>query len=102
MSNSLEQAARKTADYLYKVDGDCPPELYQAFATLRQLINEEFKPEKSVSTQFIYDVLYPKILAYFKGKIPEREREAYDRGYADACNKHNWWGDEEKKGKNND
>lgn len=53
----IEKAVQKTVDYLYKVDGDCSDEAYQAIATLRQLINEEFKPEKSISSQFIYDIL---------------------------------------------
>ena len=54
----LENAAQKTIDYLYKIKGDCSPELYEAIATLRQLINEEYlHKNKSVSSQFIYDVL---------------------------------------------
>ena len=57
---------KETTDYLYKIDGECPPELYQAIDTLRQLINEEFKPEKSLSSQFIYDIIYPRL-------YPERE-----------------------------
>jgi len=47
------------AHHLYDIDGDCDPELYKAIATLRQLINEEFKPTKSVTSQFIYDILSP-------------------------------------------
>ena len=54
----IENAAQKTIDYLYKIEGDCSPELYEAIATLRQLINEEYlHKNKSVSSQFIYDVL---------------------------------------------
>ena len=54
----IENAAQKTIDYLYKIKGDCSPELYEAIATLRQLINEEYlHKNKLVSSQFIYDVL---------------------------------------------
>lgn len=59
--NKVEEAVKNTIDYLYKIEGDCSPELYQAIAMLRQLINEEFKPAKSVSSQFIYDVISPAI-----------------------------------------
>lgn len=55
--NNVEEAAQKTVDYLYKIDGELTPEQYQAISTLRQLINEEFKPQKQVSNQFIYSVL---------------------------------------------
>lgn len=60
----LEEAARKTAEYLYNIDGEVPPEIYQAIGRLRQLINEEFKPEKSVSSQLIYNIMNPAIEAY--------------------------------------
>lgn len=59
--DEIGEAVEKTVDYLYKIEGDCPPELYQAIATLRQLINEEFNPEKSISSQFIYDIINPAI-----------------------------------------
>ena len=60
----LDKATGQTAHYLYNIDGDCPPELAQAIGTLRRLINEEFKPAKSLSSQFIYDILYPKLLLW--------------------------------------
>ena len=60
----LREAAQKTVDYLYKIEGDCPPELYKAIATLRQLINEEFKPEKQLSSQFIFDIISPAFHTY--------------------------------------
>ncbi len=62
---------KNTAQYLYSIDGDCPDELYQAIATLRQLINEEFKPEKSVSSQFIYDILNPRLTTFIASEIKE-------------------------------
>ena len=64
--NDIEKAAKDTADYLYKIEGDCPPELYEAISMLRQLINEEFKPAKSLSSQFIYDILYPRLKDWSK------------------------------------
>lgn len=60
----LGEAAQKTVDYLYKIEGDCPTELYKAIATLRQLINEEFKPEKQLSSQFIFDIISPAFHTY--------------------------------------
>lgn len=60
----LREAAQKTVDYLYKIEGDCPPELYKSIATLRQLINEEFKPEKQLSSQFIFDIISPAFHTY--------------------------------------
>lgn len=56
-SDETKHLLQKTADYLYKIHGDVTQEQYQAISTLRQLINEEFKPEKSVSNQFIYNIL---------------------------------------------
>lgn len=54
----LEKALRKTAKYLYDIDGDVTPEQYQAISRLRQLINEEFvRNQKQVSSQLIYDIL---------------------------------------------
>ena len=70
--DDLNKAVQKTVDYLYNIKGDVEPELYQAIATLRQLINEEFKPNKeSISSQFIYDILNPAISAYTTNKIIE-------------------------------
>lgn len=61
-SNSVEEQIRRTADYLYKIDGPITPELYQAIDSLRQLINECYVHEgKSVSSQFIYDRISPVI-----------------------------------------
>lgn len=66
LQEKLHEATKKTVDYLYKIDGDCSPELYEAIAILRQLINEEFVPKrKSVSSQMIFDVLNPKLTALF-------------------------------------
>jgi len=60
--DNINVAAQKTVDYLYKIEGDCSPELYQIIDTLRQLINEEFVGKnKSVSSQVIYDILNPKL-----------------------------------------
>jgi len=56
-TSKTEQAFQKTIDYLYKIDGDITQEQYQAISTLRQLINEEFKPKIQVSNQFIYNIL---------------------------------------------
>lgn len=60
-TTNLEEAARKTAKYLYHINAEVHPELYQAIATLRQLINEEYKPERSISSQLIYTILEPAI-----------------------------------------
>jgi hypothetical protein len=54
-----DETIKDIAHHLYNIEGDCDPELYKAIATLRQLINEEFKPTKSVTSQFIYDILSP-------------------------------------------
>lgn len=78
---SLDDAAKKTVDYLYKVEGDCPPELYQAIATLRQLINEEFKPEKSLSSQFIFNIINPAI----KTLLDTAVQEANEQGFYAGC-----------------
>lgn len=64
----IEQAAKDIADYLYKIEGECPPELYEAISMLRQFINEEFKPAKLISNQIIYDILYPKLSEAFVSK----------------------------------
>jgi len=62
---------------LYKIDGECSPELAAAFGTLRQLINEEFlHKNKFISSQLIYDILYPRIQALIA--------EAYKKGYVDC------------------
>jgi hypothetical protein len=46
---------------VYTIEGECPEELEQAIGMLRQLINEEFKPKKTVTSQFIYDIIYPAV-----------------------------------------
>lgn len=62
--DDIAEAAKKTADYLYTIKGDCPKDLYQAIGRLRQLINEEFVgKDKSVSSQLIYDIINPTLLA---------------------------------------
>ena len=54
----LDSAIQKTANYLYKIEGEVTPEQYQAISKLRQLINEEFvRNQKQVSNQLIYDML---------------------------------------------
>jgi len=70
--SSLYDKLEETAKYLYVIEGECDPELYQAIATLRQLINEEFSPKKSLSSQFIYDIINPA----HQTLITKREREA--------------------------
>jgi hypothetical protein len=46
---------------LYDIDADCPKELRQAIGILRQLLNEEYNPSRPVTSQFIYDIIYPAI-----------------------------------------
>lgn len=63
MKSLTNNAAEKAANYLYSLNDDCPKELRQPIATLRQLINEEFVHKgKSVSSQFIWDILKKGIL----------------------------------------
>lgn len=79
---NLEAATRKTAEYLYNIDGEVSPEMYEAIGRLRQLINEEFKPEKSVSSQLIYNIMHPAIEAY----IAEQNAEAFIKwGWGERC-----------------
>lgn len=42
---------KEDSDYLLSVES------YQKISILRQLINEEFKPERQITTQNIYDIL---------------------------------------------
>ena len=74
--NSIESELRKTADYLYKIEGDCSPELYQAIDRLRQLTNEEFVGKnKQVSSQLIYDILIEAIQREVKkGRVEELKK----------------------------
>lgn len=66
----LRDAARKTAEYLYSIKGDCPPEIAQAIDSLRQMANEEFvAKKKSVSSQLIYDLIYPALEAIITTKL---------------------------------
>lgn len=62
----------RAADHLYGLDGDCPPELYHAISTLRQLINEEYAGDQTISSQIIFDILSPA--------IAQREQAAELRG----------------------
>ncbi len=56
-----EELLTKVAD-LYKIEGEVSSEVATAIDILRQLINEEFVPRgKMVSSQFIYDIVYPAI-----------------------------------------
>lgn len=65
MDNGLD----KNLNQLYSIKGECPEELAQIFSMLRQLINEEFvHKNKLITTQDIYDVLYPKITEYFTAR----------------------------------
>ena len=60
----LEEAAKKTVEYLYPIKGDVKPELAEIIGLLRQLINEEFVGKnKSISSQILYDILNPKLEA---------------------------------------
>lgn len=53
----VDEAVKKSADYLYSLPKDCPEELTKAIDTLRQLINEEFViKDKNISSQLIYDL----------------------------------------------
>ena len=92
--NSIESAIKKTADYLYKIVGDCSPELYQAIDRLRQLTNEEFVGKnKQVSSQLIYDTLIEAIQREVK-KGSEKSStcispncDNYVGGYCAECNR---------------
>ena len=53
----LKKAVQDTADYLFKIDADVPPKVYQQISMLRQLVNEVYKPETQISNQAIYDSL---------------------------------------------
>lgn len=58
LKGRILKSAHDTVNYLYPIKEDVSPEVYQAIATLRQLINEEFVGKnKTVSSQFIYDIL---------------------------------------------
>lgn len=86
LNKKLVDAAKKTVDYLYNIDGDCPDEVYRAIAMLRQLINEEFKPEKSLSSQFIYDIIYPAITEQVRlGKIELLAKIANTEGWEESA-----------------
>lgn len=56
-TDPYQTAAHKAANYLYNIDGELTQEQYKAISTLRQLINEVFKPQEQISNQFIYDHL---------------------------------------------
>lgn len=74
--DDLGAAAKKTVHYLYNIDGDVDSDIYKVIATLRQLINEEFKPEKSLSSQFIYDILNPVLTSKLK-EVDRAAREIF-------------------------
>lgn len=44
-------------DKLYGLDEPVSEEVYRAISMLRQLINEEYKPQTQVSNRFIYSIL---------------------------------------------
>lgn len=78
----ITEAVKRTVEYLYSISDDCPPELAQAIGTLRQLINEEFKPQKSVSSSFIYEILNPAIQRIIReARIEELENLNTSRHY---------------------
>lgn len=80
--DNINVAAQKTVDYLYKIEGDCSPELYQVIDRLRQLINEEFVGKnKSVSSQVIYDILNPKLHKLLVAERIKGELKGFDKAF---------------------
>lgn len=78
MSNIKQEELEATTNRLYSIEGDCPPELAQVFDLLRQLINEEFVHKNTfITSQNLYDVLYPKITKYTQGKVEESVTKSY-------------------------
>ena len=80
----IDKAAKEAAHYLYVIEdstviGDIDPLLYEAIGTLRQLINEEFKPAKSLSSQFIYNILNLKLQKLITTKCQEARIEATEK-----------------------
>lgn len=72
----ISKLAQKTIDYLYTIDGEIEPELAQAIAMLRQIINEEFiARNKLVSSQLIYDLIYQKFRQFYLSKALEAVKE---------------------------
>ena len=79
MSNIKREELEATTNRLYSIEGDCPPELAQVFDLLRQLINEEFVHKNTfITSQNLYDVLYPKITRYSQGKVDEARHKVFD------------------------
>ena len=71
---TLENIAHK----LYTIDGDCSPGLRKAIDTTRQLINEEFvHNKKQVTSQVIYDLMYPAIQAELDQIDESEDRDDY-------------------------
>lgn len=86
--DKLDKAIQNTADYLYKIDGECSTELQQAIAILRQLINEEYVgKDKTVSSQLIYDIINPAITKEIKQAKKEQARllDALGLMYSQYC-----------------
>lgn len=70
-NKDIEKAIEAAMD-LYKIEGEVPPELAVRIGMLRQLINEEYRPERQVTSQLIYDILYPTM----NQLIQDKRREA--------------------------
>ena len=71
-----EELLTKVAD-LYKIEGEVSSEVATAIDILRQLINEEFVPQgKMVSSQFIYDIVYPAIAQRIAEQVEAAARNA--------------------------
>lgn len=86
-TDKLDGAAERVVKYLYHIDGDCSPELYRLIDTLRQLINEEFVgKDKSVSSQFLFDIIQPALLKHYISrdevmeKLPKKRPDAIKQG----------------------
>lgn len=52
----------KVANHLYSLSDDCPAELRQGIATVRQIVNEEFVAKcETIGSQTIWKLLKPHI-----------------------------------------
>jgi hypothetical protein len=80
----IEDAAKKTAEYLYSISADCPPELASAIDMLRQLINEAYVHDgKMISSQAIWDALKPATQAHTAKAVAEARQAGYEEGLAE-------------------
>lgn len=79
---TIREAAIKTAEYLYGVEGDTFQGEVEAIGQLRQLINEEFVGKnKTVSSQLIYNMMHPFITRYGLEQRKAELRQASDMQY---------------------